>query len=1355
MRETLYELMAIAQPVLERPDLRKYGAVLAQQMVRVSLLLRREGGHRSERNTHIPEAGSLALKLLPFVDSQHGTLKTRTLRAQALALAGNRRLALLTLDSVLAEAGENLVAALGPTQQVDPSNMHLFVDIAAALQAILELDLVWATAAKGLTPGLASQRAEMLRLSRILTPYRGLGEISNGPSSRREDAADLREARAALHRLCDVLTRYNLALPCTSHAFRDLMLAFDDNVALLSHSALREVVEDALARDSYAASRILVALASSLVRMNRLDHALLVVKMAHQRHFALPPQVVETLIRNASGAGSGQIADAVVALVFQSADHEEGHRIARSTWIAMAGYIARKGDQALLKEVWRRIIAEYPDEAGSRLLKDHFLVVYARGEGTMGLMRKHLADHWILPDSEETTETARLKRPFTEHTYKTVIHGFCQGGNLGMAEQYLDFMDQAGLSDASTYNTLLLAYVHRSDVANAKSFWSRYDSRGVTRNAATYEIMARLFAQRGDVESAFSLLDILEQSGTRPSQKILGTMIAALTRAAEYKRATQLFQAMLKSGSAGGGAGPDVVAWNSMLRILVTRAAPFERVMQLLEDMEKEGVEPDDKTFALAMQSASEAGDLASAEHLFARADGAEAKPSDEGTAEQESKKQEDEENDETYGFDAAPQHRTTTTTSSSSQPEQHDPLVSLKQRRANRYHFTILIHALLGAGNVSAAKEYFDEMQRRGLRIDSLSWSVLARAYTKSDSESNQRLARDIVMRRMDEADRASHDESDPGVRLSPAEPRGKSAEILVTPLLVRAANVGDLSQVEGIIGELESDGIELSISTMNILLDAYRRTSEIGSMLAAWERIFKRASANTGLASQLRIERQNVDGDLRAASKESKGRAKIPASRGSSAAGRAQRYGGLGVLSDIEVPQVQRNALCVSLSIVLDALLSAGMHEAIASIWSRARAAGFAFDPSNWNDLAVALCRVKRVPDALRVVERVLNEVRGAQGEEREMLFRLREKRREAEERRRSEQEWKARLQQQEEGKAASTSAGATASAEESLLAAAAPSQASLLSDQAADAPRPSLNASTSHVLKMEQSRPDDQVLSPTSSAQRRKDIVRRERNAAHRSEAEAAAAEEEADEDEEGSEDESSEALEAEEAQKEDSTTAEEKRSTGWRLPIPSATRSPLDVDPDERLRSMSREAAARRGGGVSTATFLQQQRERREHMRRRRGGDIIDPDDEELGRTAGKGGKDKRGAQRKRQHPILEALARQRRYDDSQAVWVAEWRTLDEVREALQRYGDEESKAQAHVDSGGKADLSNKAGHSAAASTSGDADDLIEALLSRFPLARDVLDLQWEKQRAEMAKQREMEARVRFDEAARLT
>lgn len=161
------------------------------------------------------------------------------------------------------------------------------------------------------------------------------------------------------------------------------------------------------------------------------------------------------------------------------------------------------------------------------------------------------------------------------------------------------------------------------------------------------------------------------------------------------------------------------------------------------------------------------------------------------------------------------------------------------------------------------------------------------------------------------------------------------KGIDIIYAPLLDAYAKAMSPADVERLFEDmLKADG-KPTLTSMTIMLDAYRRTGDIEGVMRVWPVIL-----------QLGMTFSEVDTLLEDQDKNSK-------------QFKSQRR------SDV---------LCVPLSIYMNAVSNAGHHLEVARAWNRLRTEGFQFDPSNWNHLAVAMVRAGQPERAFEVIEKVI---------------------------------------------------------------------------------------------------------------------------------------------------------------------------------------------------------------------------------------------------------------------------------------------------------------------------------------------------------------------------------------------
>ncbi|PWN20425.1 hypothetical protein BCV69DRAFT_277660 [Microstroma glucosiphilum] len=739
-----------------------------------------------------------------------------------------------------------------------------------------------------------------------------------------------------------------------------------EDVMQVARAAIAEGLEQELIGfvlgfgDVEVRTQALLALGFGLARLDRLDEAISVYVRADEAGFKLPERFARKLIRLCTtGGNTSSMRTVMDVFQRQALDASTGLiRLEEQSYLVLGSFLGRRGQVDRLRLLWQRFLEHYPKHAGSWALKHNFLEAYGRGNDFI-LFERHLNENWILPGSSETN--AR-KKTFDNMTYMTVINAYVRFGRMEEAERLLGQLQGRYREDIllPAHNAVLRGHFRVRDIAKAGALWSKMVQQGPEPSHITYDLMIKIFARRGDLPTAFDFFHLMQQEGFAPSAQILPLLMSKLIRSGEYAQAETMFRSMLRNPHVQ----MDVRAWNCMLESLVYRNSPLKQVLLAYEEMKKQALAPDGRTYALLLTSACDANAIRTAEHFFAEADYMGAQP-DAATGDRPSSVSQS----TFFGGDVGSEQQAPVrlpVENIADEPHKR-PLRFAPNRRTNVSHFSILIYTHLRLGNVTAAKEYFDELQRRRVGVSAITWSILVKAYIDSGSEANMRLARDIILRQLGEADedKADAEEGQDSDETSNARKnRHRDAQILYAPLLTHSAKQGDSSRVEAILSELERDGVSLSMSTLSIALDCYRHRYDLAPMISIWNRIFEKAT-----------ERSNDNHDFNfdaPPSTPTSGPAALYSGR------RAARRGDTDSrLSQVKVSPVRRNALCLPLSIMLDALASEDRHEDIAEIWSDVRSAGFAFDPYNWNQLAAALASAGRTEDALRVLENVLNQL------------------------------------------------------------------------------------------------------------------------------------------------------------------------------------------------------------------------------------------------------------------------------------------------------------------------------------------------------------------------------------------
>jgi pentatricopeptide repeat protein len=925
---------------------------IAKQLANASLLLKRHSRSSSLPIDGTVEAGEQILRL---VHGREDHVATQALIGVGLALKGDLGAALTKMEDVMQVARAAIAEGLEQVQGLDPTNHRYVEDISRLLQAVIECGIEAALDHQLPAKGEQTHRHILLR-SEMSRLRMSLDTASPGP--------EVLAAPERIKRLLRRLLSCSLILPFASRDYQDTQRALDDLFTALTRPDCQELISSAIAyTDPEVRTQALLALGFGLARLDRLDEAISVYVKADQAGVKLPERFARKLIRlGTTGGNASSMKTIMDVFQRQAVDPSTGLiRLEEQSYLVIGSFLGRRGQVDRLRLLWQRFLEQYPKHAGSWALKHNFLEAYGRSND-FALFERHLNESWILPGSGETNHR---KKTFDNMTYMTVINAYVRFGRMDEAERLLGQLQGKHREDIllPAHNAVLRGHFRVRDTAKAGALWSKMVQQGPEPSRITYDLMIKTFARRGDLPTAFDFLHLMQQEGFAPSPHILPLLMSKLVRSGEYAKAETMFRSMLRNPHVQ----TDVRAWNCMLESLVYRNSPLKKVLSAFEETKKQALAPDGRTYALLLTSACDANAIRTAEHIFAEADYRGAQP-DAATGDRPFYVPQ---NTVFSGDEQQPgvaqQTQLRLPLENFSDEPQRRPLRFAPSRRTNVSHFSILIYTHLRLGNVTAAKEYFDELQRRRVGVPAITWSILVKAYIDSGSQANMRLARDIILRQLGEADDDKgdvEDGQDADEASNARRSRHRNAQILYAPLLTYSAKQGDSNKVEAILSELDRDGVPLSLSTLSIALDCYRQKSDLAPMISIWNRIFEKATEKANDPHDFNLDMPS--------STPTSGSAALYSGR------RAARRGDTDSrLSQVKVSAVRRNALCLPLSIMLDALASEDRHEEIAEIWSEVRSAGFAFDPYNWNQLAAALASAGRTEDALRVLENVLNQL------------------------------------------------------------------------------------------------------------------------------------------------------------------------------------------------------------------------------------------------------------------------------------------------------------------------------------------------------------------------------------------
>lgn len=488
-------------------------------------------------------------------------------------------------------------------------------------------------------------------------------------------------------------------------------------------------------------------------------------------------------------------------------------------------------------------------------------------------------------------------------------------GDTEEMEKMIDFFEHTAQMRPQrlSFNLLLEGYVKQVNVEKAFEVLDRMRERRYKIEPPTYTQLITLCARRRDAEGARLIFKRLVESRKPIPLITYSALMNANVEAGQWDEAIAIFE-FLDSHEHGHPLKPDLSVCTTLMKAYILMGAPFNEVMRLYKEMVSRDIKPSSRTFALLLQGACNIGALEIAEDIFAKME--------KGT------------------------------------PPDGKPYL-------NVYTFSIMIRGFIRAGQQEQAREYYEEMIRRGIQPSAATWSTMIGAYASVPGGDAYRIIQKMIEDYVQVHLRDS--EGSPGRPMDRTIHNSKALDSIYGPFITAyAQSAGSTARsprrtdAESVSEEEDSSaytrafaafqrlqslpGYRPSIHIYTALLDLCRKANDIPRLGSIWESTVKLALSLTG-TDYTKYLHLRGDGP----------------SRGND-------------LEQQRIDPSRRNMLCLPFSIYIDAMSSNHRHQDIADTWLQMQRLGFGFDAGNWNHLIVALLRAGEVDRAFWTAEKVI---------------------------------------------------------------------------------------------------------------------------------------------------------------------------------------------------------------------------------------------------------------------------------------------------------------------------------------------------------------------------------------------
>lgn len=196
-------------------------------------------------------------------------------------------------------------------------------------------------------------------------------------------------------------------------------------------------------------------------------------------------------------------------------------------------------------------------------------------------------------------------------TYNTMLKGLANIGSFQECVKLSQEMEEKGLWDDVTTNTMVHAAVMKRDFSAAKALLDRYTSPGNRNsspdserpgrhpNVEAYTELLDGYSKSGELDKAVQVMQTMKDRGVEPNVVTFTCMIAALARYNKVEQAKQMIEYMESTA----GLKPTFVTFNALISALVSdpviTAEQVDEAMSAFYTMMKSGIRPDDVTISL------------------------------------------------------------------------------------------------------------------------------------------------------------------------------------------------------------------------------------------------------------------------------------------------------------------------------------------------------------------------------------------------------------------------------------------------------------------------------------------------------------------------------------------------------------------------------------------------------------------------------------------------------------------------------------------------------------------------------------------------------------------------------------
>lgn len=413
---------------------------------------------------------------------------------------------------------------------------------------------------------------------------------------------------------------------------------------------------------------------------------------------------------------------------------------------------AGRTDEA--RDIWNHLTARYGPTREDKLALANAFAAKGNIEATEQALRHLLGDHAL----QSADALFVMQRACT-----TI-------GDLERSHEYLR-RASAIAPKPGPYLSLLSCYADGGDPDSAVRLFDEMIVSGVLPTVQSYTSLISAFAKAGDYANAELMFEGMVRAGYTPDEVSYSAVINAALEAGEWQRAADWCDRVPKHLLSS-----EVLA-GIIMKAFVLINAPLEVILRQFRQV----TIPGERMWALAMQAASDHGDMVLVQALF-------------------------EEMDARSKLDFL-------------SPE------------PNVYVFSILLSSFIRAGDRTKAKATYDSMVARKVIPSSVTYGLLTKSFADAPGTNSFEQGDNFASMVYKHISSTKH-----------TEPEGLVVANIFSPLIAAAGRNGDMDLARRYFDLVKEKGGN-SIYLTTVLMDAYRRTGHTKMVYRLWSKLFRDA--------------------------------------------------------------------------------------------------------------------------------------------------------------------------------------------------------------------------------------------------------------------------------------------------------------------------------------------------------------------------------------------------------------------------------------------------------------------------------------------------------------------------------